>query len=311
MNILKSLKLVITTILLFICSTIAFGQKLAPKERILAPDQTITSTITGKDYQLYLSFPKNYSTKDSITYPVLYVLDGMNASRIISGIRPLMHVGNQLEDVIIVGIGSGLDPLSWYNNRYNDYTTSVSIPKDETIRDKANGLWGKKFDVPKGNFKSGGAAKFLKIIKTEIAPYLDKNYKTNADRGITGHSLGGLFTAYCLVNSDGYFTRFGINSPALWWDNEKLLNQAVAQFTENKIWDLPQTKVFISVGDQEDSFMVPTMTKFSKYLEDSNYENIDLKWKIFDGENHISVIPASLSKTIYTLYGKDKRITRP
>jgi hypothetical protein len=29
-----------------------------------------------------------------------------------------------------------------------------------------------------------------------------------------------------------------------------------------------------------------------------------LKWKIFDGENHISVIPASLSKTIYTLYGK-------
>jgi predicted alpha/beta superfamily hydrolase len=299
MTILNSLKLVITTILLLICSTIAFGQKLAPKERIFAPDHTITSTITGKDYQLYLSFPKNYSTKDTITYPVLYVLDGMNASRIISGIRPFMHVGNQLEDVIIVGIGSGLDRLSWYHNRYNDYTTSVSIPRDE-----AKGLWGKKFDLPEGTFKSGGAAKFLKIIKTEIAPYLDKNYKTDADRGITGHSLGGLFAAYCLVNSDGYFTRFGISSPSLWWDNEKLLNQAVAQFTENKIWDLPQTKVFISVGDQENSNMVPTMMKFSKYLEDSNYENIDLKWKIFDEENHISVFPASLSKTINTLYSK-------
>ena len=151
----------------------------------------------------------------------------------------------------------------------------------------------------------------LKSLKTEIIPFVDKNYKTNADRGIHGGSLGGLFAAYCLVNSDGYFTRFSISSSSFWWDNEKLLNQAVAQFTENKIWDLPQTKVFISVGDQEDSFMVPTMTKFSKYLEDSNYENIDLKWKIFDGENHISVIPASLSKTIYTLYGKDKRITRP
>jgi predicted alpha/beta superfamily hydrolase len=299
MNIKKPIQLVITTLLLLIYSTVAFSQKLAPKERILAPDHTITSDITGRDYQLYLSFPKNYSTKDTITYPVLYVLDGMNISRIISGIRPSMHVGNQLEDVIIVGIGSGLDRLSWYHNRYNDYTTSVSIPRDE-----ANELWGKKFDVPKGTFKSGGAAKFLKIIKTEIAPYLDKNYKTNADRGINGHSLGGLFTAYCLVNSDGYFTRFGISSPSLWWDNEKLLNQAVAQFTENKIWDLPQTKVFISVGDQEDSSMVPTMIKFSKYLEDSNYNNIDLKWKIFDGENHVSVFPASLSKTIYTLYGK-------
>jgi hypothetical protein len=32
-----------------------------------------------------------------------------------------------------------------------------------------------------------------------------------------------------------------------WWDNEKLLNQAVTQFRENKTWDIPQTKVFISV----------------------------------------------------------------
>jgi predicted alpha/beta superfamily hydrolase len=74
-------------------------------------------------------------------------------------------------------------------------------------------------------------------MKTEIVPFVDKNYKTNSDRGIFGHF--GLFAAYCLVNSDGYFTRFGISSPALWWDNEKLLNQAVTQFRENKTWDIP------------------------------------------------------------------------
>jgi predicted alpha/beta superfamily hydrolase len=83
-------------------------------------------------------------------------------------------------------------------------------------------------------------------MKTEIVPFVDKNYKTNSDRGIFGHSFGGLFAAYCLVNSDGYFTRFGISSPAGW----KLLNQAVTQFRENKTWDIPQTKVFISVGDK-------------------------------------------------------------
>jgi predicted alpha/beta superfamily hydrolase len=297
MNIKKPIQLVITTLLLLIYSTVAFSQKLAPKERVFAPDHTITSDITGRDYQLYISFPKNYSTKDTITYPVLYVLDGMNISRIISGIRPSMHVGNQLEDVIIVGIGSGLDRLSWYHNRYNDYTTSVSIPSDDKQQ--------KKFDVPKGTFKSGGAAKFLKAIKTEIAPFLDKNYKTNADRGITGHSLGGLFTAYCMVNSDGYFTRFGINSPSLWWDTEKLLKQAVAQFSENETCDLPQTKVFISVGDQESKRMVSTMMKFSTCLEDRNYNTINLKWKIFEEESHVSVFPASLNKTIYTLYGKN------
>ena len=119
----------------------------------------------------------------------------------------------------------------------------------------------------------------LKSMKTEIIPFVDKNYKTNADRGIHGGSLGGLFAAYCLVNSDGYFTRFSISSSSFWWDNEKLLNQAVTQFTENKTWDLPQTKVYISVGSQERKTMVPAMIKFSKYLEDSNYNNIGLKWK--------------------------------
>jgi hypothetical protein len=68
-----------------------------------------------------------------------------------------------------------------------------------------------KSDVPKGGLISGGADKFLTSMKTEIVPFVDKNYKTNSDRGIFGHS-GGLFAAYCLVNSDGYFTRFGISS---------------------------------------------------------------------------------------------------
>jgi predicted alpha/beta superfamily hydrolase len=285
MNILKPTQLAITTMLFLIFSNSLFSQKLAPKERILVPDHTIASNITGKDYQLYLSFPKNYSTKDSISYPILYVMDGQIAFSTIRGMRTLFDLGPLIEDVIIVGIGTS----NWEVNRYQDFTPSVDTSEDEERN---------------GTSKSGGAAKFLESIKTEITPFLDKNYKTNADRGITGHSLGGLFTAYCLINSDGYFTRFGINSPSLWWDNEKVLNQAVAQFTENKIWDLPQTKVFISVGDREGSSMVPTMMKFSKYLEDSNYENIDLKWKIFDEENHISVVPTSLNKTIYTLYGK-------
>ena len=301
MNILKPTQLVITTMLFLIFSNSLFSQKLTPKERVLAPDHTITSDITGRDYQLYLSFPKNYSTKDTITYPVLYVLDGVNTFPLISGIGHFMHVGNQSEDVIIVGVSSGLDGLSHYHNRYNDYTTSVSISSDEKKEKK---IKEKKIDVPKGTFKSGGAAKFLKAIKTEIAPYLDRNYKTNADRGITGHSLGGLFAAYCLVNSDGYFTRFGISSPSLWWDNEKLLNQAVAQFRENKTWDIPQTKIFISCAEYEGTRFIPAMQKIQRSLENADYKNIELRSQIFESESHLSVWPGSISKTLMTLYGK-------
>lgn len=70
--------------------------------------------------------------------------------------------------------------------------------------------------------KSRGAATFIKSRKTEIIPFIDRNYKTNTDRGFMRHYQGGLFTIYGFMNSNGYFTRFGINSLAFYWDNENL-----------------------------------------------------------------------------------------
>jgi predicted alpha/beta superfamily hydrolase len=207
---------------------------------------------------------------------VFCVLDGERVFPIIRGTRAILDSKKEIEDLIIASINA-----ADFTFRYNDNTTSVSTSTDEKKE--------KDLKASKGSFKSGGADQFFASMKTEIIPFVDKNYKTNSDRGIFGHSFGGLFTAYCLVNSDGYFTRFGVSSPVLWWDNEKLLNQAVTQFKENKTWDIPQTKIFISVGGKEHSGFVPTMVKYSSYFEQSDYYNIDLKWQIFEGESHNSM----------------------
>jgi predicted alpha/beta superfamily hydrolase len=217
--------LFLTTLLLLISSNTSFGQKIEPKERITEHDHSIASKIMERDYQLYISFPSGYSTKDTISYPVLYVLDGSRSFQIFNPINKRFSSIGKIKDVIVVGIGSGLDAQSWAINRYFDYTISV----DTLSERKAD----KKYGVPKGTVKTGGAGRFLESIKNEIVPYIDKHYKTNNDRGITGHSLGGLFTAFCLINSDGYFTRFGINSPSLYWDDDEFLNQAVTEI-ENK-----------------------------------------------------------------------------
>jgi hypothetical protein len=293
----KTKNLVLTTMLLLIFSNSSFGQKLEPKVRITEPDHVITSELMGRDYQLYILFPKDYSTKDTISYPVLYVLDGRLFFQSVRATTDALYViGNEIEDVIIVAIGSeGLDFLSSVINRTYDYTTSVDTASVRNIE--------KQLGFPIGTLKSGGADKFLECIKTEIIPFVDKHYKTNNERGIAGNSFGGLFSAYCFINSDGYFTRFGINSPSFWWDKGKLLNQAALQFTNNKSWDIPPTKVFVSVGEKEGPSMVPTMQKFKSLLEAAGYENIDLKWQVFEGETHLSVVPASISKTITTLYG--------
>jgi predicted alpha/beta superfamily hydrolase len=296
MNRLKPMNLPLTLLLLLIFSSSMFGQKLEPKNRITEPDHTISSQIMGRDYQLYISFPYSYSTKDSITYPVLYVMDGRRDFHTFNQINRYITRNGLTEDVIIVGVNSGLD-LGRRAIRSYDYSPteldSATISRIEINR-----------DLPKGTLKTGGAPKSLEVLKTEIIPFVDKSYKTNSDRGITGHSMGGLFTAYCLMNSDGYFTRFGINSPYLTYKNEELLEQAVLQFTENKTWDIPPTRVFMSAGEKEPLHYVPNMTKFIGYLDKAEYENIDLSWHIFDNETHSSTIPLSLHQTIIELYRK-------
>lgn len=246
-----------------------------------------------KDYLIHMSFPENYSNNDTITYPVLYVLDGKSTYRYFN---PSNIEFEKIEDVIFVGISHKVKGIESRINRFYDYTPSI-----DTIIERK---FEKIFDVSKGTIKTGGADKFLECLKKEIVPFIDKHYKTNSDRGISGHSFGGLFTAYCFLNSDSYFTRFGINSPSFQFNDEKLINQAILKFTNNETWDIEPTKVFFSTGENESPTMVSNMIKFSLYLKENNYVNIDMNWNIYRDQSHVSVIPSSLSGTLMNLYQK-------
>lgn len=286
------------TVLFFVSSISLFGQKIEPKKRFTEPDTTITSKVMGKDYQLYISFPSGYSIKDTIKYPVLYVLDGRIAFPLFNSAFQLREIAKEIEDVIIVGIGCGLDLASWNINRDYDFT-----PSQDTLTDRN---LAKRYGISTSAPLTGGAEKFLQCIKTEIIPYVDAHYKTTNDRGILGHSYGGLFTAYCLLNSKGIFNRYGISSPSLWWNNGEMLKQAESLFSKNKTWDIPSTRVFITVGKKEGPKMVPDMVRFSMLLESKAYKNVSLNWQIFEDETHQSVIPAAINRALTVLYGKKK-----
>jgi predicted alpha/beta superfamily hydrolase len=294
MNFLKLPNLLFITFSFLIFCNPLFSQKLDPKGRdFFKPDHIIKSEITNKDYLIHMSFPKNYSIKDSITYPVLYVLDGKSTF----GYFESKYIDSEkIEDVILVGISHKVYGIESGINRFKDYT-----PYRDTITERR---FEKKFGVEKGTIRTGGADKFLECLKKEVVPFIDKHYKTNSDRGISGHSLGGLFTSYCFVKTDNYFTRFGINSPSFQLNEEIFLEPAINKFSNNKNWDIKPTKVFISTGEDESPMMVSNMIKFSLYLKKSNYHNVDMDWKIYRNESHTSVIPFSLNGTLTNLYGK-------
>ncbi|TXD50365.1 MULTISPECIES: alpha/beta hydrolase [unclassified Polaribacter] len=288
----STLLLKLNILLLFICSSIC-AQKFEPKEKLLEADHVIESKITNRTYELYISCPDSYSIKDTLNYPVLYVLDGLYYFPTINQARETIGWGGKLKDLIIVGLSSGINNTDWFINRTLDYTTSVST-SDAKRYEKGNGLG-------EGTIKSGGAAKFLKVLKAEIIPFVDKHYKTNADRGIAGHSFGGLFASYCLMNLPTLFSKYSINSPSFWWDNEKLLLETKSKLAEYENFEID---IFISVGGAESASIMPQTVQFYYDLKEFKNKGINLEWKIFEDETHFSVVPAALSRTLSVLYRK-------
>src|ERR1700730_10304897 len=70
---------------------------------------------------------------------------------------------------------------------------------------------------------SGGAAAFLDFLEYELIPFVDRTYRTiPSDRGLLGHSHGGLFAIYALEQQPALFQRIVAASPALSWDNRLL-----------------------------------------------------------------------------------------
>ena len=283
----------ITIVFFLLLGGEAIGQNLAPMDMLTVKGRYIHSANNGKTYQLLVILPDKYSQKDTTHYPVMYVLDGYYSFPLVYATRRALSLGGQIENVIIVSIAdSVLDEPTWFASRWSDYTPSHSAVDDSST--------AKEMRLPQGTLQSGGASAFLNTLRNQIIPYVDKQYKTTNDRGIIGHSIGGLFTAYCLLTAPDVFKRYGINSPSLWWDHKKLFDMEKSFSEKNKMLD---AKVFISVGSLENGMMKSSMSGFSDSLESHHYKGLTLSSYIFDNENHLSVIPAMMSRTLRVLYG--------
>lgn len=274
---------------------VAHGQDSNPNAIQAAKRHIIKSGFNDKSYQLYVSLPKKYSEQDTLHYPVLYVLDGKFSFNSMSSIREVLDLGKEIKDIIIVAIDvSCITDDDWFASRYNDFTPSGILQADT--------LWSKIMNIPEGKLKSGGAESFLNTLQKEMIPFIDKQYKTTGDRGLSGHSLGGLFAGYCLLKKPGLFKRYGINSPSFWWNNSEMLryeNYYANQHTELSV------NVFFSVGGLEDAMMLAPFNAFTNSIKSHNYKGLSMTTKIFDGESHLSVVPAGGSRTLKVLYGSN------
>lgn len=233
--------------------------------------RAITSSRIGQRYDLLVSLPHDYATSGK-PYPVLYVLDGWHFP-LMAFLQNNNIFSERMPPVIIVNISHG--DVGATELRGRDFTPT------KTAR-YAN---------------SGGAKPFLEFLEHELIPFVDRTYRTVAtDRGLLGHSLGGLFALYTLEQRPGLFQRIVAASPALGRDDGSL----VAALGRLKALPSP-VRLDLSVGTELPD-RPEGVVALARLLDGIKPRGLDYRSTVYSGENHNSVRLASFPSGLYWVY---------
>lgn len=239
----------------------------------------VDSKIVGQRYELSVALPASYEEKPEQKYPVVYVMDGQWNFSIMASINGKLFYDGMTPEVIIVGVTWGGEGDDANVLRARDFTPSA-VPQ-----------------IP----NSGGAKKFLMALEKELIPYIEKHYRNNEDRVITGSSLGGLFVSYALLETPYLFNKYIASAPAYQLLPDELTTKKLTQFKTGKL--LHNTRIFIGCGllDQ----CAERSKTFSQKLNALKSKKLEVELYLAKDLGHAGVEPIS-----YT-YGLQSVFKRP
>jgi predicted alpha/beta superfamily hydrolase len=160
-------------------------------------------------FYIDVQLPSQYFEEPDKKYPTLIFVDGNFFFPMMAPIISQYEYTGLLSPAIVVAVGYKSFPMM-DSLRVRDYLFPKALPSDEIKTD-------------------GGGQKFYNFITKELLPKIDKEYRTEpTKRSLLGHSFGGYFVLYGLMNQlqnkTHHFKTFISASPTLWY-NKFYLNQ--------------------------------------------------------------------------------------
>ena len=262
------------------------GDKSAPRVVEMPGTHLLTvhSSIVGRDYDLYVGFPRHYADTTR-RFPVVYILDGQWDFQLVNAINGGQYYDGFIPEVILVGITWGGEHPNYDSLRTQDLTpTSIK-------------------EVP----STGNGPKFLASIKGELIPYIDSKYRTDkTDRALMGSSLGGLFTLYAMFHETDLFTRYVLTSPSLTWDNNVLSSYEASYHTQHS--RLP-ARLFMAVSALEGS--EATFGKFVDRLKSRKYQDLQIETRVLEGMGHAGSKPEGYARGLQSAFSRASKNIDP
>jgi predicted alpha/beta superfamily hydrolase len=283
----------------------------APVVRANAEQWDMTTKITGRSYRIYVAKPTAKGPPPPGGYPVVYVTDGDLTFLIAADTQMMLSQVKETRPAIIVGVGYGKGVDAAVRTRFADLTP---FPPDAAT---AAALEANP------SFKGlvyGEAEGFYRFLTEELRPQIEADYKTDrSDNILWGHSFGGLFGLHVLFNHPDAFGTYLIGSPSIIWGDHAILKEE-ARLTAPLAAGKAAPRILFTVGEYEEKLaddarlpagvsreqmqamqkavgmqtnVLALADRLKALKAPPGYE---VKTVIFDGETHVSVMPAVISR---------------
>ncbi|WP_420227418.1 alpha/beta hydrolase [Pigmentiphaga litoralis] len=189
----------------------------------------VMTSRDGQDYQISVSAPAG--EPPPLGYGVMVLLDAnayfgtaANAMELIRQF-PLVPEGGKLVETaatLVVGVGYPKGQVINGVRRTRDFLQPARNPASlERLRGP----------------QPGGAAAFTTFLTEDLRAAIGARYPVDARRQtLAGHSLGASYVLHVLTDKPDAFQRYVAISPAVWWDDSRILTDlAAARFGNAKL----------------------------------------------------------------------------
>ncbi len=235
---------------------------------------SVYSTYLDDSYNITIAVPNNYNETDSYNYPTIYLLD---AAYHLDGTHPFL--GRDVGPGGVIGIVS-------------DLIVEKDLPSCILVGIGYEG----NIDSQRRRDFADNRSSFYNFLKYELIPFIDDNYRTdNADRTLLGHSLGGTFTTYCLLQYDfsspSLFKRFvTLSGNYLMETFDSLASEsAMYERISNSTNPSVDLSVFLAVGE-DDLLFASCNEDLIDRLNSRDYKNFRFNGKIYENLDHGSIV---------------------
>jgi len=245
---------------------------------------------SGRRYQVYAAWPEGEAPAGG--WPVVYVLDANTMfPTMVDSVRALARRASP-KQALVIGIG---------------YPPDLK-PGEERAFDLTARLGSEPPTLP----GTGGAEGFADFIERELKPAIAARFRVDAAREtIFGHSYGGHFVLYTLVNRPGLFDNWIAASPSIWFENKLLVNKNVRNRIADKLAATGATaRVLVTAGEYEQAAdpdfpnprlsllmergMVDNAREYAQFL--AAQPGLEARFQLVPGEDHGTVIPVAITR---------------